>query len=241
MIVSAEGELQWEPIFLSAEDEAASQRRPATKTAALSTKTKAILALAKELNEQSRDALGIKRTVIEHDNLRKSVREGVFQQLADWGDRLEARLKGVDEAGAIELLAVSPSGYRNPKKTDALYLQDNLREWQAMSAAIVEACEETRKLPEVLENYKSRVSSLQEKIRENEAKIAEQTRDHRRDKVDTAARFRQKEVDLAQDYRDKETRLKTDFDKEIQIWRTKFQTAQESGNNAANALHEQLR
>jgi hypothetical protein len=113
VIVSGEGELQWEPIFLSAEDEAASQRRPATKTAALSTKTKAILALAKELNEQSRDALGIKRTVVEHDNLRKSVREGVFQQLADWGDKLEARLKGVDEAGAVELLAVRSSGHRN--------------------------------------------------------------------------------------------------------------------------------
>jgi hypothetical protein len=110
-----------------------------------------------------------------------------------------------------------------------------------MSAAIIEACEETRKLPEVLENYKSRVSSLQEKIRENEAKIAEQTRDHRRDKVDTAARFRQMEVDLAQDYRNKEIRLKSDFDKEVQIWRTKFQTAQESGNNAAAALHEQSR
>lgn len=104
--MSAEGELQWEPIFLSAEDEAASQRRPGYKTAALSTKTKSILALAKELNDQSRDALAVKRTVVEQDNLRKSSREGVFQQLADWADRLKARSNAIEEAGAIELLAV---------------------------------------------------------------------------------------------------------------------------------------
>lgn len=110
-----------------------------------------------------------------------------------------------------------------------------------MSAAIIEACEETRKLPEVLESYKSRISSLQTKIRENDAKMSEQTREYRREKVDSAARFRQKEVDLAHGYREKEARLKADFDKEVQIWRTKFQTAQDSGNNAAAALHEQIR
>lgn len=109
IIVSAECELQWEPIFLSAEDEFASQRRPATKKVVLSTKTKAVLALAKEFNEQSRDALAVKRTVVEQDNLRKSSREGVFQQLADWADRLQARSNAVEEAGAVQLLAVCRS------------------------------------------------------------------------------------------------------------------------------------
>lgn len=71
--------------------------------------------------------------------------------------------------------------------------------------------------------------------------MAEQDRAHRRDKIESSARFRQKEVDLAEEYRTKETQLKADFDKEVQIWRTKFQTAQENGNNAATVLHDQIR
>jgi Na+-translocating ferredoxin:NAD+ oxidoreductase RnfC subunit len=110
-----------------------------------------------------------------------------------------------------------------------------------MSGAIITACEETRRLPEVIESYKLRISTLQAKIRENEARMTEQERTHRRDKLDSSARFRQKEVDLAHEFREKEARLKADFDKEVQMWRTKFQTAQDSGNNAANALHAQLR
>ncbi|GHJ88461.1 hypothetical protein NliqN6_4863 [Naganishia liquefaciens] len=223
LIVSAEGELQWEPIFLSAEDESASQRRPADKNVVLSTRHKSILALAKEFKDQSRDALVVKKAVGEQNNLRKSSREGVFQQLADWADRLQAKSNAIEEAGAVELLA------------------DNIREWQAMSGAIITACEETRRLPEVIESYKLRISTLQAKIRENEARMTEQERTHRRDKLDSSARFRQKEVDLAHEFREKEVRLKADFDKEVQMWRTKFQTAQDSGNNAANALHAQLR
>ena len=106
--MSAEGELQWEPIFLSAEDESASQRRPADKNVVLSTRHKSILALAKEFKDQSRDALAVKKAVGEQNNLRKSSREGVFQQLADWADRLQAKSNAIEEAGAVELLAVSP-------------------------------------------------------------------------------------------------------------------------------------
>lgn len=43
---------------------------------------------------------------MEQDNLRKSSREGVFQQLADWAEKLKARLGAIEDAEAVELLAV---------------------------------------------------------------------------------------------------------------------------------------
>lgn len=109
-IVSAEGELQFDSIWLSAEDVSASQRRPAA--AALSTRARSILALAKELKDQSRDGLALQKIVKEENNLRKSIREGVFQQLAEWAEKLKTRLGGVEEADAVELLAVGRLTHR---------------------------------------------------------------------------------------------------------------------------------
>lgn len=117
--------------------------------------------------------------------------------------------------------------------------KDNLQEWQSLSAAIIEACEQTRRLPELIEEYKNRVASLKAKVRDRETEMANQVREHRRDKVDSAARFRQKEVDLAKEFEDRESKIKNDLEREVQIWRTKYQTAQESGSNAVRELHLQ--
>jgi 5'-deoxynucleotidase YfbR-like HD superfamily hydrolase len=72
----------------------------------LSTRARSILALAKELKDQSRDGLALQKIVKEENNLRKSIREGVFQQLAEWAEKLKTRLGGIEEADAVELLAV---------------------------------------------------------------------------------------------------------------------------------------
>lgn len=65
------------------------------------------------------------------------------------------------------------------------------------------------------------------------------TRDHRRDKMESAARYRQKEVDVAKAYEDATNRNNTANEREVQMWKTKFHTAQENGINAAKELHAQ--
>jgi hypothetical protein len=70
---------------------------------------KAILDFAKELKEESRDAYAIKRNISAQRSLRQLCREGVFQQLADWSEKLKTRLNDVQEKKAVSLLAVSRS------------------------------------------------------------------------------------------------------------------------------------
>jgi hypothetical protein len=65
------------------------------------------------------------------------------------------------------------------------------------------------------------------------------TREHRREKVESAARYRQKEVDLAKAYEDSKANYMAVKDREVQMWQTKFHTAQERGNNAVQELNLQ--
>lgn len=117
--------------------------------------------------------------------------------------------------------------------------QNDLQEWQSTSAAIIEACEQTRKLPETIEDYKNRVRALQNNVRDLKQEMSNMTRDHRREKLDSAARYRQKEVDLAKAYEDATNKNNAVNEREVQMWKTKFQTAQENGNNAVKELHSQ--
>jgi hypothetical protein len=108
-----------------------------------------------------------------------------------------------------------------------------------LSAGIIEACEKTRRLPEVIDDYKTRISQLSNDLRERDAALQALALQHQRQLNEISARNRQSEVSAARQYKDTETRLKADYEKEVQTWRVKYQTAQDSGNSAATALQEQ--
>ncbi|KAJ9106248.1 hypothetical protein QFC21_001393 [Naganishia friedmannii] len=221
-IVSAEGELQYETIFLSTEDEYSSQGRKLSKQhVALTDSAKAVLGLAKELKEESRDAYTINRSISEKRSLRQLCREGVFQQLADWSEKLKTRLNDVQEKKAVTLLA------------------DNLQEWLTLSAGIIEACEKTRRLPEVIDDYKTRIAELQSHVRERDESLKALALQHQRQLREMSARNRQDELTLTTHHKAVETKLKADYEKDVQGWRAKYQTAQDSSNSAATALQEQ--